>query len=660
MSLSNNLDRKAVRRVLRNWGSLKTLGENPLVTLPVVRAHQQAAGYSNTDLGCGLALREVFQAALESLKPGDGSPDVREKDWRPYAILSEQYVHGRNPDWVMEQLHVSKGTYYGEQERALERLAETLEKWEVERSDPQNKRFQDLLGGEPQAQWRVPFLAPPRPAHALVGRHAFLQRLKEDLLDYGKQPLLALEGLPGVGKTAIAIELAHDPEIKGHFRDGILWAGLGRQPDLLALLGSWATAVGVSYDEIAGLTSLSERAALLHTAIGARRMFLIIDDAWQIEAALAFKVGGPNCAYLVTTRLVDVALDFSGGRATLLEELSPEDGAQLLAQIAPEALEAAPQDSRNLVRSVGGLPLALILAGRYLQKQSYRAQIRRLKEALARLNAPEARLQVSQPQSPVDGLHPSLPPGAPLSLQAVIGLSDEALDSAAHCALLDLALFPPKPNTFSEEAALAVMGAPSQVLDTLVDYGLVESNGQGRYWMHQTICDYAALQGSDAGAVTRMVGYFTGFIEARKADFRELNLELVNLLNAVEWAFKTQAFDRLIHLVEILYPFLDTQGLYQISEEFLERASQAAKSLGSRPLRLPSSSRSATWRSGAAISKAQKTTCGPVSFSRRPRSCAAWKRKACPPGAWPASTPGTACKGKTRWNNPWLSRESWG
>src|SRR4051794_16345269 len=95
-----------------------------------------------------------------------------------------------------------------------------------------------------------------------------------------------------------------------HFSDGILWAGLGREAEKLALLDKWGEAVGIAKSEMEKLPNLAARKQAIHNAIGMRRMLLVIDDAWLYEDADTFKLGGPNCAHVVTTRLSEVANDF--------------------------------------------------------------------------------------------------------------------------------------------------------------------------------------------------------------------------------------------------------------------------------------------------------------------------------------------------------------
>ena len=134
---------------------------------------------------------------------------------------------------------------------------------------------------------------PLQPAIRLVGRDVELNLLKQRLLTSGNIALTTLNGLPGIGKTALAIELVHDQEIQTHFSDGILWAALGPEPHLPGLLSRWGAMLGISLTEMANVSDSGEAWAIaLRRAIGTRSMLLVIDDAWKLEDALTLKVGG--------------------------------------------------------------------------------------------------------------------------------------------------------------------------------------------------------------------------------------------------------------------------------------------------------------------------------------------------------------------------------
>jgi len=49
---------------------------------------------------------------------------------------------------------------------------------------------------------------------AFVGREALMARLKQQLCVRERSPLIGLNGLPGVGKTTLAIQLIHDKEVR--------------------------------------------------------------------------------------------------------------------------------------------------------------------------------------------------------------------------------------------------------------------------------------------------------------------------------------------------------------------------------------------------------------------------------------------------------------
>jgi tetratricopeptide (TPR) repeat protein len=402
----------------------------------------------------------------------------------------------------------------------------------------------------------VPFLAPPRPSYKLVGRDELLSDLKRRLFAGGSLALSALKGLPGVGKTALAIELVYDTEVLNHFRDGVLWAGLGRQPDVFSHLGTWAVALGgIRQDEVTNLTSIKDRVKAIQTVIGTRRILLVLDDVWQVEAAQHFRFGTPNCAYLVTTRLREVAQVFTSdnNEAIQVPELSEKDGLDLFKKLAKNAVNAEPDEAKALVKNVGGLPLALTLMGKYLQKEAYDGKPRRLHKALEQLKKTEERLRLQESRSYLEQ-HPSLPDGAPLSLLAVIEISYKALDEVSSLAFRALSVFPPKPNTFSEEAALAVCIVSYEVLDTLTDYGLglLESSGSERYMIHQVISDYARMQLRDEMEIRDVfqsyLRYFVELAQIVESNLQEepqrleglgkLEKEYENLRAAMRWSLE--------------------------------------------------------------------------------------------------------------------------
>ena len=420
---------------------------------------------------------------------------------------------------------------------------------------------------------------PLRPPTRLVGRENELAQLKQRLFAGGIAALTALNGLPGVGKTALSIELAYDLDIRAHFRDGILWAALGPEPSIPTILTRWGTLLGISSTEISGLSDNDAKAAALGRAIGARSMLLVIDDAWHLEDALALTAGGPNCAHLVTTRFPGIATEIAGEGATVIRELNEHEGMTLLRMLAPRVVDHEEQKALDLVNAVGGLPLALTLMGKYLHTLAYTGQPRRIAAALERLSHAEERLQLRESRGPLDR-HSSLPRERYLSLQSVFAVTDQQLDEQARDALYALSVFPPKPNSFSEEAALVVAGCTVNTLDALLDTGLLESSAPGRYTLHQTIADYARLRMQDSTPYERLVSYFTGYVEAHKKDYELLEMESNIILAALERAYELGRWPELVRCACAFAPFLLVRGIYATAEQHLQRSYDAAMVLG--------------------------------------------------------------------------------
>jgi tetratricopeptide (TPR) repeat protein/transcriptional regulator with XRE-family HTH domain len=423
---------------------------------------------------------------------------------------------------------------------------------------------------------------PVLPAVPLIGRGQDLELLRQRLLadTYAETVLL---GLPGVGKTTLATALAHDPLVEEHFGDGVLWAGLGPEPNIAGLLSRWGTLLGISSRQASVLHSAEDWTKALREAIGTREMLLVIDDAWTADEALTFRVGGPYCTHLVTTRFPIVASQISIDGVVTLRELNSEQSIDLLRHLAPQIVDFELSKAQDLVEAVGGLPLALTLMGNYLRKQAYTGQKRRIQAALQRLSDMRERLAISEVRPPAEN-HPSLPGDTPLSLQSIISVTDQLLVEQDSQALYALATFPPKPDSFSEEAALAVADCDTGTLDLLNDIGLLESSGPGRYALHQTIADYARLHLAEQAAELasgRLVDYATKFVETRKKDYEQLGRESSTILTALEEAYRLNKGAQLVHLALAFTPFMLARAWYEQAEKHVQRAYEAARALSS-------------------------------------------------------------------------------
>ena len=328
-------------------------------------------------------------------------------------------------------------------------------------------------------------------ANRLLGRSDLLTHIKERLCAADPQTFLALHGLPGSGKTALAAALATDRQVQAYFSDGILWAGLGQRPKVLNQLAHWGKLLGIVPNQMENCKSRQAWSQVLRTAIGSRRFLLVIDNVWKIEDAWAFRIGGPQCTYLLTTCQSEVAFAFDREEVITIPRLEEAEGLALLTHFVPHLVDQDPQGALSLVQGLDNLPLALILMGNTLASPTFIECPWSLRAALAQLLNTQERLRLSMLATSRQHW-PKLTETVPLSLYAMIALSDQQLSPKAQAALRALSIFPPKPESFSMETALAVTRQPREMLDELWEAGLLESWGSGRYTLHQAVADYAS------------------------------------------------------------------------------------------------------------------------------------------------------------------------
>ncbi|WKZ45816.1 MAG: NB-ARC domain-containing protein [Anaerolineales bacterium] len=339
-----------------------------------------------------------------------------------------------------------------------------------------------------------PGSAPPPPS-LIVGRDDVIKALKERLRaslegntsvqvltdsKFSLQVLTAIKGWPGVGKTTVASVLAYNPETTQMFPDGVLWTSLGQEPNLLSEMATWGRALGT--EEILKAKSIEEAQNLLAGLLRTKRMLLIVDDVWKAEDAIPFKVGGPGCATLITTRLDAIAKVLAPMAENIyrLKVLKDEDALELLRQLAPNVVRQFPNECQALVQELEGLPLALQVAGRLLNAEASLGL--GVTELLGRLRGGAELLESAAPADRTNLVSETTPTIATLLEKSLEGLDAKTKECYAY-----LGVFAPKPATFDMEALKFVwqMDDPKPVIKTLVDRGLLEYVSElDRYQMH--------------------------------------------------------------------------------------------------------------------------------------------------------------------------------
>lgn len=342
----------------------------------------------------------------------------------------------------------------------------------------------------------------PRDLRTFTGRDAEL----DALLTVGRladgepvpPPVLTVSGMPGVGKTALAIHAAH--RLAPNFPDGQLFVDLhGFTPNLDPVppghaLGRLLTMLGIPGAAIP--KDLEDRTALYRSKMANTRRLILLDNAkdeTQVEPLLP---GTAGSLVIVTSRRRLSGLDYS--RGVHLDPMPPGDALALLTQIVgPDRIGRQVGVAHDIVELAGRLPLAIrLVTGRLLAhprwQLGYLADLLRKRALrLTQFDPAERRLAAAFYVS-----YEQLTPEQQRVFRLLGAVSGPEFDSSAVAAL-----------------ANAAESDIDGLLEILHRLSLVEDASPGRYRLHNLLRTYAEmLTGDDPAdrdaAVSRLLGYY--------------------------------------------------------------------------------------------------------------------------------------------------------
>lgn len=343
----------------------------------------------------------------------------------------------------------------------------------------------------------------PRDIGDFTGHEALLARLDAKAGVTGTTGgVVVIDGMPGVGKTTLAIHWAH--RCRKLFPDGQVFldaCSYGPDPPLEPrdALGRLLNAIGVPADRIP--PGEHDRRERLSRLLDGRRLLIVLDnvaDAKQVRPVLS---ATSNCTMLITsrTRLKGLAIREAVHTITV-PPLNRQESVSLLRGILSERPDDEHEELAALADLSSGLPLALRVVGQHASERP-RAHLADLVEQL--------RHQLLAEDTDVGN--------EDATVHTVFDFSYRALPCKTGRLFRLLSLHPGR--TVSVEAASALSDADvrrtEQALDALAAANLLQHDAARRYHLHDLLRCFANDRvhreepaAQTRGAIQRMLDWY--------------------------------------------------------------------------------------------------------------------------------------------------------
>ncbi|WP_246204167.1 AfsR/SARP family transcriptional regulator [Streptomyces tailanensis] len=435
-----------------------------------------------------------------------------------------------------------------------------------------------------------------------VGRAEHIAEIRSALeSDRSRTALAVISGMPGVGKTGLALHIAE--QLSHAFPDGQLYLNLhGATPGVAPLAPADALAAllhGLGVDARRIPCDVAAGSALLRSALAPTRTLLVLDDAASVTQVRPLLPAGAGCAVLLTSRKPLATLGAS--THIRLDPLPPRDSALLLERASGRSwAEADAGPVADLAALCGHLPLALrVCAARLRSRRTL--PVRKLAERLARQ---EDRLNHLE----LEDL--SVRRSLTAAHEALLGSADPRDGDAATALVLIGALDLPEYGAPLMATAMdSTEWGAEQALDRLVEVALLQEAGWGRYVPHDLVRDFARepgrAQNGNVDAVERSLRWYEQLLAQCAAALRPGrgrapeqpggdtafagaaaalawgDVEAANLLFlAGSGAHGRLGPTRTVDLIHALFPYLHDRGRAQDLERLTRRAITLARAGG--------------------------------------------------------------------------------
>jgi tetratricopeptide (TPR) repeat protein len=276
----------------------------------------------------------------------------------------------------------------------------------------------------------------------------------------------AVAGMAGVGKSALAIRVAH--QLAPDFPDVQLYVNLRgadeRSLDPADVLLGWLRAFGIDESQVPA--ELEQRSLMYRSCLAGKQSLVVLDNARDGAQVQPLLPGSScQCAVIVTSRRRLATL--AGAEILDLEVMEPGEALDLLKKLAGRQVAAELAAAMQLAEQCGRLPLALRIAGSLLRLKPHWT----VTDLVGKLEDERRRLEQLQLED--------------LDVRASFNLSYGELGEPEARLFRFLGLLP---RDFGPGVAAAMLEwekeATLESLERLIDAQLLEAFGVGRFVQH--------------------------------------------------------------------------------------------------------------------------------------------------------------------------------
>lgn len=214
----------------------------------------------------------------------------------------------------------------------------------------------------------------PMDLRGFTGRAVELDELEEIACLADDPPVVVINGMAGVGKTALAVHWAH--RIAQRFPDGQLFVNLrgfdsGHEPMTgHEALRGFLAALGVAEQRIP--SEPQARIGLYRSVLANNRVLIMLDNAREAEQVRPLLPASPGCLVVITSRDQMRGLVATEAARTITVNLLPEPDARrlLIGRLGASRIAAEPHATDAIIARCARLPLALAVVAARAASQS--------------------------------------------------------------------------------------------------------------------------------------------------------------------------------------------------------------------------------------------------------------------------------------------------